>query len=69
MGTRQVTPADRTDKVHVADSPWRAFVVDCDGWEIARFGPFDTLTDMVTTVQKAHPDAWFVRADTQETAA
>jgi hypothetical protein len=64
MGTRQVTPADRTDKAHVVLDPLRVVVVDGDGWEVARFGPFDTLTDMVTEVQKAHPDAWFVRADT-----
>lgn len=69
MGSRQVTPATKTTKIHVVPSPWRAVVIDGDGWEIGRFGPFDTLTDMVQTVQPAHPDAWFVRADTQETAA
>jgi hypothetical protein len=66
MGTRQITPAHQSTKAHVVEDPWRVVVVDGDGWELQRFGPFDTLTDMVTTVQKAHPDAWFVRADTQE---
>jgi len=69
MGTRQITPSHLTDKAHVAPNPWRCIVLDCDGWEIARFGPFDTLTDMVTTVQKAHPEAWFVRAEPTEKAA